>query len=225
MLEQFPELSGLGASIAKFSDSETNDAYQGFLTFAYLTGKARSLEAVAEKLGYNVHTVKIWCTQYNWIARVDQVDAQRWLREFRERERLTAKDNKKFAERNTKIREKSFAVSEKMLAVAEKLLQSADLAGEIIETGHVETADGRKVATMTEIHMKAKISDIPRLVDTAVKVARLAGDLPTEIVDRMIPATGDLSTLSFEELTKMRDDNREILIEKGAIQKLESLNN
>ena len=112
-----------------------------------------------------------------------------------------------------------------MLDVAENLVQSASLAGKLVETGHVIDQDGRRVPTHTEIHMKAKVSDIPRLVDSAVKNTRLVNDLPTEIIRPVLPAPSELSSLSDEALENLRDDNRKVLVGHGVVQNLGSDSN
>ena len=218
------EWDSLGIAIRRL-DIESQDAYQGFLQYAWLTGKERTSGKVAEILGFSHITVKLWSQEFNWSERVSIVDALRWQREFKEREKLLEKDNQKFAEENRQIKSQAISTSKKMLNVANNLLNSAELIDEMIETGKIETVDGRMVPTHTVIKMKAKISDIPRLVDTAMKVSRLAQDLPTEIVDHQIPIASDLSNLSVEELMDLRDQNQRVLREKGAISKIDLSSN
>ena len=217
------EYEGLEKAIQRFSEYESGDAYQAFLTYAFLSGKDRTIERCAEMMGYEKRTIAGWYGSYQWKERADQVDAQRWLRDFRIREQETAKDNRHFIDENRKIKREAIKISQKMLNVASNLLDSAELAGKVIETGEVETIDGRFVKTKTEIHMKAKISDIPRLADVGVKLARAANDLPTEPIDPTIAPTSNLQSLSKEELERMREDNRDILIKHGAVQKLDGL--
>jgi hypothetical protein len=188
-----------------------------FLTLHGLTGKERSVEAVAEKCGYNVGTCRIWQMNNTWLDRASAVDAQRWLHEYKEREKLLKKDNAEFVAENRKVKQQSQKIAQKMLNVAGNLLENAELAGKVLETGHVTTKDGRKVPTHTTIEMKAKISDIPRLAEAAVKISRLAADLPTEIIESLpIVADGkDLGSYTIEELEQMQAKNREVLMGKG----------
>jgi hypothetical protein len=214
------EWKSLGIAIAKLPE-ETNDNYQAFLAFAWLQGKERSCELVAERTGFGLGTCKIWQMQYRWLERASAVDAQRWLHEHSEREKLLAKDNEEFINANRKVKRKSLQLSNKMLGVASKLLDDAEMSGKVTETGMIETKDGRMVPTLTTIEMKAKISDIPRLVDTAVKVARLAADLPTEIINDLGVRPGtDFKDLSLEELQELQASNRKRLLENGAVQSL-----
>lgn len=214
----------LEIAIAKHP-SESNDAYQAFLCFVALRGKQRCLETVAEATGYALSTLKQYQMFYKWLDRADAVDAQVWIREQQDREQIIRKDNEKFAIENAAIKKDVLRIGRKMLKSAENLLQNVEVSGKVIETGHVETKDGRRVATHTTIEMKAKVSDIPRLVDTAVKVTRLANDLPTEIVDLpQLPKAGEIGKLSIEQLQQMREDNRQVLVKKGVdVQDLENI--
>lgn len=205
---------GLGIAIAQL-ETETNDAYQGFLCFVSLRGKQRSCERVAALLGYSEGGVKLWQMNHKWQERSSAVDAQVFIKEQQDRDQLTREDNEKFAKDNAAIKQKALRITAKMMDVAENLLSKAELDGKVVETGIVTTDDGRKVATHTEIHMKAKVSDIPRLVDTAVKVTRLVNELPTEIVRPILPNTSALAKMSEEELNALADDNREILVRHG----------
>jgi membrane-bound inhibitor of C-type lysozyme len=205
---------GMDIAIAML-DTETNDSYQGFLCFVSLKGKQRSTERVAQLLGYHEGTVKIWQQNHKWMDRASGVDAQVFIKEQQERDQLTREDNEKFAKENARFKDRALKITNKMMEVAENLLQSATLANKMVETGHVIDAHGRKVPTHTEIHMKAKVSDIPRLVDTAVKTTRLVNELPTDIVRTTIPNSSALSSMTDEELTRMREDNREVLVRHG----------
>lgn len=203
--------------------TETNDSYQAFLKFCWLQGKERSPENVAEELGYSVMTCRAWSFDHKWLDRADMVDAIKWKHEFTQRERLLEKDNQKFAEQNRHIKDQAMANARKMLNVANNLLAKAEIVDETVETGMVETKDGRMVPTFTEIRMKSKISDIPRLVDTAVKTARLVQDLPTEIIEAQVPVGADISNLSIEEILALREKNQRYLREKGAERKIETV--
>lgn len=207
----------LGIAIERLPD-ETPDAYSAFLQYAWLMPSQRSCQRVADDTGHAVLSCKRWHKDYNWQDRAATVDGIKWIHEFKAREASVAKDNEKFVEENRRIKEQGLEMSKKMLNVAGKLLDSAELADEIIETDHIMVGD-RKVALNTTIKMKSKVSDIPRLVDTAIKVTRLVQDLPTEIVEfsEQIPVGSDLKGLSVEQLMALREKNQAILREKGAI--------
>lgn len=205
---------GMQIAIAKV-DRETPDSYQGFLCYASLKGKDRSIDRVAQLLGYHVGTVNLWSQQFKWQERSSAVDAQVFIKEQQERDQLTREDNERFARENSKVKDRAIKITNSMLDVAENLLKSATLAGKLVETGHIVDQDGRRVPTHTEIHMKAKISDIPRMVDSAIKNTRLVNELPTEIVRPVLPSSSQLKNMSTEELQQMSEDNREILVRHG----------
>lgn len=219
------EIKALEATIEKVSPDEPNDAYQAFLRYASYIGKQRTLERVASDLGFGLTTVQVWSSRYQWMKRVDQVDAQRWIIEHRKREELLEQDNKHFIEENREIKQKSITIAKKMLNTATNLLSSADLAGKVIETDKVTLLDGSVVPLKTTIEMKSKVSDIPRLVEVAVKVARLSADLPTEIVRPQILSSDDLEKLSAEELLQLAQDNRAELNRLGITQNISDANN
>lgn len=224
MLKADENLAGLGVAIERLP-GEPPDAYQAFLKFAWLQTSERSIERTSKETGYTIATCQVWSMNYKWSDRATEVDAQRWLHEHLEREKLQFEDNKRFVEANREIKERSIATARKMLRVADNLLETADLAGETVETGHVITSDNRSVPTYTTINMKSKISDIPRLVDTAVKVARLAADLPTEIIDpvQRVAKNGNLRDMSDEELEAALAENRERVEKLGAGQILDTI--
>src|SRR5690348_13460381 len=87
---------GIGIAIAKL-EGETNDSYQGFLCYVALKGKQRSLDRVANLMGYHPGSVNLWSQQFKWAERASAVDAQVWIKEQQEREQLTREDNEKFA--------------------------------------------------------------------------------------------------------------------------------
>lgn len=222
MSEISEQFDALGIAIAKL-DSETPEAYQAFLAYAWLQGVDRTLKNVAEKTGFAHISCKMWSDDNNWKDRAAVIDGLRWKAEYEHRESIIRADNDKFIQQNREIKEQGIKIGKQMLAVAGNLLNSAELADEVIATDEIETKDGRIVPTYTTIKMKAKISDIPRLVDTAVKVTRLVQDLPTDIIEMDLPVNADLSKLSVEELIELRDKNQRKMREIAAEGKVETV--
>lgn len=212
---------GIGLAIEKLT-KEPHQAYEAFLQYAWLQYAERTVARVVKITGLPEFKIQAWFRAFDWQDRASLVDGMRWNHEFRQREAVLSKDNEKFAEMNRSIKERGLAMSTKMLAVAEKLLGDAEISGNIIETDRVTTADGRSVPLMTQINMKAKISDIPRLASTALLLARAIQDLPTEVLDQHKPLPiGDYSELSLEELEAMRSENRQQLALKSGISKVD----
>jgi hypothetical protein len=220
-----PQYEALGVAIDRL-EGETAVAYQAFLIYSGLIGKDRTAERVADKTHFPVTSVKAWMSQNQWQDRVANVDAQRWLIDYQEKQKLTEDDNKRFIEENRHIKRETIRAGKKMLQVANNLLDSATMADEIRETGYVITADNRSVPTTTQIFMKAKVSDIPRLVDTAIKASRLAQDLPTEIIDNLVagtPGSRDLSQLTEAEIEELAQENRKKLNFLTGVNKLDTI--
>lgn len=214
----------LGVAIEKLPD-EPSEAYQAFLAYAWLQYGERTYTGAAQRANMAPQTVSRYAQEFDWANRVSAVDAARWLKEFRDREALTEDDNRRYVEANRDAKDKLLNISQKMVEVAAKLIDSALISDEVIEGDMIQGADGIMYPTSTIINMKAKISDIPRLVDTAAKTMRMINDLPTEAVERNAEfLTQDYSNLSEEEIIALRNQNRLEMLRLGAIEKLESVN-
>ena len=209
----------LGIAIERIP-GEAADAYQGFLQYAWLNGAERSSNKVAEITGFPLSTVRMWSTSFDWVDRAAVIDGIKWTHEFKKRQAILEKDTLEFADANRKLKMKGLEASDKMINTALNLLKKAESVDEIIEGDEVETKDGRMVPTTTVIHMKSKISDIPRLVSTAVTVGRLVQELPTEIIEDRVPIGADLSNLSFEELLELQERNRAEMRAKNTASKI-----
>lgn len=217
--EEKQDWESLGIAIERIL-GEPADAYAAFLQFAWLSGAERTTNKVAEITGFALSTVRMWSTSFDWVDRAAVVDGIKWTHEFKKRQAILEKDTLEFADANRKLKTEGLAAAHKMIATANRLLEKAEVVDEVIETGMVETKDGRMVPTTTEIHMKSKISDIPRLVSTAVTVGRLVQDLPTEIIEDRVPIGADLSNLSVEELLELQERNRAEMRAKNTASKI-----
>lgn len=200
-------------------DGETETEYSAFLYFSSLSPKERIGPGITKKVseysGLTETSVVVTKNRHSWNDRALLIDAHNWMIENEKRQALLSKDNEHFIQENREVKNESLQISKQMLTVAKKLLQNAELVDDIIETGWVETNDGRRVATTTQIKMRAKVSDIPRLVETAVKVSRLAADLPTEILANDINRVTDLSNMTDEEIMELRAKNNKELLSLG----------
>lgn len=202
---------------------EPSDAYQAFLQFAWEQYADRNIARVAQITKYPESRIASWHKNWNWEERASMVDSIRWKYEFRQREKELAKENAEIAQRNRSIKEKGLQITEKMLTVAQNLLNSAELVDEMVESDFVDTADGRRVPTMTVIKMKSKISDIPRLVETAVRTNNLVQGLPTEIVETVSLDSVDLENLSYEQLKQLKEKNEKDLKSLRSAQEISTL--
>lgn len=213
------EWKGLSIAIEKI-EGETTQSYQAFLCYAFLQGTERTYEEVANRTGFNKDTMRMWAHQNKWNERVSAIDATRWLKEFEERESLLKSDNEKFVQANRKIKHQTIEQAEALLKLSSKLITRALDADEVIYGDYVETKDGRMIPTTTTIKMQSKVSDIPRLIDTAVKSIRAVNDLPTEVIERITVSDEDLSNLSIEEIIERRNRNRSDMANVSATIKL-----
>lgn len=218
------EWDSMGIAIRKL-DSETEDAYQAFLSYAWLVGTERKHATVATRLGYILAEIKEWARANDWSERASAVDAIRWTMEMKSRNDLISEDNKRFVQENQQVKNNALRVSQKMLKEAERLLDQALVADEVQETGFITLDDGRQVATTTIVKMKSRVSDIPRLVDTAIKTSRLVQDLPTEIVENHLPLGADLESLSLDELMQLRETNLKAINQKSGLGKVDQISN
>lgn len=204
-------------------EGETPNEYSAFLAFAQLPPSQRigadMMKYVAENSMLVAAQIPHIRSKNQWHERANQIDAHNWMVDHQKREKLREADNEKFIAESRLIQEKALKLSDQMMDVAGHLLTSAKLIDKTIETGHVTTKDGRKVPTVTTVHMKSKVSDIPRLAEVGMKMARLAADLPTEIIETDLAAGADLSNLSDEELIALREKNHRTLLEKSGILK------
>lgn len=209
--------TSLDLAIAREPD-ETEAEYECFLKFVSLHGKNRHINVVAEALGYSHVTLISYHKKNRWSDRASIVDAMAWKRQYEQRLDDQKESNIAFAEKNRLLRERALKISDSALSVCEGLLAKAELADEVIETDKVETKDGRIVPIYTTIKMKAKISDIPPLLTSAIRVARLVQDLPTEIIESKVPATTDIASMSDAELNELRDEVAKVLRDHPNIQ-------
>lgn len=217
------DFDALGISIERLPE-ETGQAYQAFLQYAWLQHTDRTNNKVAEKTGHSLMSIRGWAINHNWVERAALVDGLRFKFEFQQREQLQAEDNAKLITENRQIKLDGIKIARRMLTVADNLLNSAEVVDQIIETDHVETKDGRMIPTTTTIHMKAKVSDIPRLVDTAVKVSRLVQDLPTDIIQTQMPAATEVREMTTEQLMALREKVQRELRETGLPSAFDSAN-
>lgn len=206
-------------------ENEPPNAFTAFLFFASLIPSERpghiAFPKVAAHVQTDVQNIRRWFNNYQWDERVSTYDAYVFLENHKQRSQLAQQDNIRWVEEHRKAKDRTLNIADKMLSVAENLLSTAEMSGKVIETDKIQTADGRMVPTKTIIHMKSKVSDIPRLVEVAVKTQRLAADLPTEIIeDRDGIMTADLSTLTDEELQSLIEKNNKEIIQLGATAKV-----
>jgi hypothetical protein len=111
------------ARIAQRSPGETPRAYSAFMTWFQL-GHARSHQAVADKLGEGLPTVKNWASKYDWSERLLAFNSgllQKQAGDQAERQRKQAAD---WADRLNSFREQEWDAAQKLIAAAQCFLES-----------------------------------------------------------------------------------------------------
>lgn len=203
------------ANIQKLPE-ETTDSYQAFLVFARLQFGDRKLSHVAAITGYSEKAVNGWSADFNWVDRANILDAQEEIIIREDRMKLLKADNVRYAEKSREIKDKAFELGGKMVEAAQDLLSNIKFIDKIIETDKVETKDGRMIATHTQIIMKAKVSDIPRLADSGMRMTQLATGMPTEIIEINPFDISQIKTLSDEQIVaQIEFSDREIQKRSG----------
>ena len=112
----------LGHPFPRFP-GETPRAYAAFRAFFEL-GHARSLQAVADKLGETIGSIKNWSSRYDWTERIHAFNSgllQRQAESLAETERKHAAD---WTQRLARFREQQWDVSQKLVAAAQCFLES-----------------------------------------------------------------------------------------------------
>jgi transposase-like protein len=159
----------------------------------YLDMPERSLRAVAKETGILQRTIENWSSTYEWVKRACAYDAHMEAVAQAERERLARENEAKWERRREAIREAEFEVAmklvEKFRGMAEAPLY------ELRE--EAEDADG---CTVT-VKMPAgwRLRDMPRVAESASKLARLSAEMATERQEIDI----DISNASDEQLDEI----------------------
>lgn len=199
---------------------EPTDAYVAFLKYSALPLGERSLERIAKTERITMNKLKDWYGRYDWADRTELLEGARWRQNWNQRQEIDSQENQRYAKKNRELKDRALRVSDKLLTVGEKLLDDAVVAGDIKETDYVETKDGRRVALTTQVFMKSKVGDIPRLFTTAIDVVRKVNDLPTEAIDptKILPVGRKLTEYTDDELNELSEENaRRAKLLSGAI--------
>lgn len=199
---------------------ETPDAYQAFLVFARLQFGDRIKPNVAAITGYSMVAINGWSVDFDWTNRANVLDAEEEILIREDRLKLMKQDNVRYAEQSRKIKDKAFELGEKMVDAAADLLSNVKFIEKVVKTGEVETKDGRMVETHTEIHFKAKVSDIPRLADVGMKITQLAAGLPTEIIETNSVDLQQIKNLSREEIIAQIEAEEQEIAKRSGDKKL-----
>jgi len=104
---------------------ETPRAYSAFVTFFQL-GHARSLFAVAQRLGEHLSTVKKWSSKFAWSQRVQDFNAGLLQQHACQQADLHRRHAAEWAERAQRLRDQEWHSAQKLAAAADSFLESFD---------------------------------------------------------------------------------------------------
>lgn len=102
---------------------ETPRAYSAFIAFFQL-GHARSLQAVADKLGESLGTVKNWSSKFDWSERLQAFNSGLLQQQARDQTDLHLKQAADWAHRLNRFREQEWDAAQKLLAAAQCFLET-----------------------------------------------------------------------------------------------------
>ena len=102
---------------------ETPRAFTAFMTFFQL-GSSRSLQAVADKLGEGLPTVKNWSSKYDWSDRLQAFNSGLLQQQAQAETALHLRHAADWAQRLDRFREQDWDAAQKLLAAAQCFLES-----------------------------------------------------------------------------------------------------
>jgi hypothetical protein len=102
---------------------ETPRAYSAFIAFFQL-GHARSLQAVADKLGESLGTVKNWSSKFNWSERLKAFNSGLLQQQAQDQAARQLKQAADWANRLNRFREQEWDAAQKLLAAAQCFLET-----------------------------------------------------------------------------------------------------
>ncbi len=160
-------------------------------------GAQRSLEAVGQKLGKSGTLLSRWSSRWQWVARAKAYDEHLELLDLVAKQKATEAAATKWAERRAEQREAEWQLSEQLIVKAREML-TWPLAQSIVE----ETTDDDDQSLKQTVIVKPvrwSMADVPRILETASKLARLSTEMETsrELIELL---NIDPSNLTDEEL-------------------------
>jgi hypothetical protein len=123
--DSLPEVPPPPASSLSFPrcQGETPRAFSAFTTFFQL-GHARSHQAVADKLGESLPTVKNWASKYGWSDRLVAFNSGLLQQQARDQAALQRQHAVEWAGRLHRFREQEWDAAQKLIAAAQCFLES-----------------------------------------------------------------------------------------------------
>jgi hypothetical protein len=163
---------------------ETPRAFSAFTTYFQL-GHARSLHAVADKLGENLGTVKNWSCKYDWSERLQAYHSGLLQEQAREQAVLQRQQLADWNRRLDQFREQEWEASQKLIAAAHCFLETfgeEDLRRmtltQVARALKVSSAMARSALTGAELSASAVSELSPLQQQLLAGVSRVYGATP-----------------------------------------------
>jgi len=102
---------------------ETPRAYSAFIAFFQL-GHARSLQAVADKLGEGLGTVKNWSSKYDWTERLQSFNSGLLEQQAAATAAVHARQAADWAQRTSHYREQEWQAAQQLLGAVQCFLEN-----------------------------------------------------------------------------------------------------
>jgi hypothetical protein len=155
--------------------NESAKAYEAFKTYAEM-GATRSHAAVGRTLGKSKKFIERWSSQYDWKERAAQWDNEHAAREEKADEIAKLAFALEREKLRLRIQKKAVEWYDKLFAKAEQIHRwPLDR-----QTTTQTDAQGNAVAvTIEPIH--CRLSDLPRIIECADALGRIAAGLPSKV--------------------------------------------
>lgn len=156
---------------------ETLRAFGYFCVYRDM-GPTRSIKAAAATIGIAYQTAQDHASRHSWAMRADAFDA--WLERAKLDSWLSEQDQMVRAE---------LSISRAMMGVVGRAVRSLDAAERVRETALRRMNDGELPYDPDVVRPIMRPADIPRMLEAAVKVGRLARGEATENINANLTVT------------------------------------
>lgn len=171
---------------------ESEVAFSYYCTYRDL-GETRSIRAVLDKIGKKSNyqrSLERYSSIFRWIDRARAYDTKDEIIKEQVTVAILVNEQLSLADRRQTLRETSWQIAVDLFDKARQMLAWPISVVHKEEKGQDE--NGAFVTRITIEPIRWKMSDVAAMADTANRIARLAVDLPTEIID----ITSELMQLS-----------------------------
>ena len=148
---------------------ESAKAYAAFTAYRD-GGPQRSLRATSKQLGRSRSLLNAWSARYGWVHRAEAYDAAQRAISQAAYEQGLREEAARWAERQNEQRDEEWAMARSLMSKAGAMLRFP------LATARQEVDDEGRVITIVN-PAKWSMSDVPRMVDVAARLARLSANM------------------------------------------------